>query len=114
MYRFTTSLIICALGLISLTYAGPAPVAPQRVVHFADLDITKADGAVALYNRLQAAAEAVCGPRENRDLVQAAAFKKCVQSSLSSAIVRLDRAMLTAYYRAHTEPNNTSMQLVNK
>jgi UrcA family protein len=115
MYRFTSSsLIIATLGLISLAHAAPVPDAPQMTVHFADLDLTKVDGAAVLYKRLRAAAETVCGPREDRDPAKAAAFKKCVQSALASAVMRVDRAELAAYYRAHAEPRNTSMRLANK
>lgn len=114
MYRFTSSLIISTLGLISLAHAAPVPDAPQMTVRFADLDLTKVDGAAVLYKRLRAAAETVCGPREDRDPAKAKAFKKCVQSALASAVIRVDRAELTAYYRAHAEPRNTSMQVANK
>jgi UrcA family protein len=114
MYRFTSTLIISTLGLTSLANAGPAPDAPQLTVHFADLDLTKTDGAAVLYKRLQAAAETVCGPREDRDPAKAVAFRKCVQSALASAVSRVDQPKLTAYYRAHTNARNTSMQLANK
>jgi UrcA family protein len=115
MYRITSSsLIIATLGLISLAHAAPVPDAPHMTVHFADLDLTKVDGAAVLYKRLQAAAETVCGPREDRAPAKAAAFKKCVQIALASAVTRVDRAELTAYYRAHAEPRNTTMQLANK
>jgi UrcA family protein len=114
MYRVTSSLVISTLGLISLANAGAVPDVPQMTVRFADLDLTKIDGAAVLYKRLQAAAETVCGPREDRDPAKQAAFKKCVQSALASAVTRVDRAELTAYYRAHAEPRNTSLQLANK
>jgi UrcA family protein len=114
MYRFTSSLIISTLGLISLAHAAQVPDAPQMTVHFADLDLTKVDGAAVLYKRLRAAAETVCGLREDRDLATATAFKKCVQSALASAVMRVDRAELTAYYRAHAEHRKSSMQLANK
>lgn len=114
MYRFTSSLIISALGLIPLVQAAPVSDAPQMTVHFADLDLTKADGAAVLYKRLRAAAQTVCAPREDRDPAKAAGFKKCVQSALASALMRVGRAELNAYYRAHAESRNTSMQFANK
>jgi UrcA family protein len=114
MYRVTSSLVISTLGLISLASAGAVPDVPQMTVQFADLDLTKTDGAAVLYKRLRAAAETVCGPREDRVPAKAAAFKKCVQSALASAVSRVDQPKLTAYYRAHTDARNTSMQLANK
>jgi UrcA family protein len=106
MYRFTRSIMIFASALIFLANAGHEPGTPHMVVHFADLDLAKTEGAVALYHRLYAAAEVVCGPREDRDLAKAAAFRKCVQSALASAVMKVDRAKLTTYYRAHRELRN--------
>ena len=114
MYRFTSSLIISTLGLTSLATAAPAPDAPHMMVHFADLDLTRNEGAAILYQRLRAAAETVCGPRQDRELAKAADFKTCVQSALASAVMTIDRPRVTAYYRAHNEPRNPSMQLANK
>jgi UrcA family protein len=114
MYRLTISLIISTLGLISIATAAPAPDAPQMVVHFADLDLTKTEGAVTLYQRLRAAAETICGPRQDREPAKAADFKKCVHSALASAEMTIDRAKLAAYYRAQNEPRNTSVQLADK
>lgn len=114
MHRFSSSFIISALGLMPLVHAAPVPEVPQMTVHFADLDLTKADGTAALYKRLRAAAQTVCGTREDRDPAKATDFKKCVQSALASAVMKVERAELTAYYRAHAEPRNTSMQFANK
>lgn len=102
MYRFTSTVIISALALAltQVACAGPALERPQVVVHFADLDLSRSQGAAVLYHRLRAAAETVCAPLDDRDLGRHIRFKECVQSALSTAVAEVDRAALTEYYRA--------------
>jgi UrcA family protein len=106
MYRLTSSITISVLALILFASARSEPDVPHVVVHFADLDLARIEGATTLYHRLHAAAEVVCWPRQERDLVTAAAFTKCVQGALANAVMRVDRASLTTYYRTHTELGN--------
>jgi len=112
MYRLTTTIIMFGLGLGSpLTYAAP----PQEVhfveVHFSDLDLTRSEGAAALYQRLGAAAKTVCASLDARDLASQMRFKECVQSAVGSAIAKIDRPVLTAYYKAHTNRGNATIQI---
>jgi UrcA family protein len=100
MYRLTSMVIISALALTCVAYAGPAPDRPQVVVHFADLDLSRSKGVAVLYQRLRAAAETVCAPLDDRDLVRHMRFKACVQSALNRAVAEVDRPALTEYHRA--------------
>jgi UrcA family protein len=100
MYRFTNTVIISALALTQVACAGPALDRPQVVVHFADLDLSRSQGAAVLYHRLRAAAETVCAPIDDRDLGSYVRFKECVQSALSTAVAEVDRPALTEYYSA--------------
>lgn len=100
MYRFTSTVIISALALTQVACAGPALDRPQVVVHFADLDLSRSQGAAVLYHRLRAAAETVCAPLDvDRDLGRHMKFKECVQSALSASVAEVDRPALTEYYR---------------
>jgi UrcA family protein len=114
MYRAISSLLVGALSLNSVVHAGPPSDSRQLVVHFADLDLTRIEGAIATYHRLQAAAETVCGPREDRDLVAAAAFRKCLQEAIAAAVVSVNRPTLTAYHRARSPARNTAVQIASK
>jgi UrcA family protein len=112
MYRLTTTMMIVALGLGSqLTHAAP----PQDVhfidVHFADLDLTRSDGAAVLYHRLKAAAETVCASLDSRDLASQMRFKGCVETAIGSAVAKVDRPALTAYYRAQFKGRNATFQI---
>ena len=99
MYRFTSMVIIAALALTCVAYAAPALDRPQVVVHFADLDLSRSQGAAVLYRRLRAAAETVCAALDDRDLGSHMRFKECAQSALCRAVAEVDRPALTEYYR---------------
>lgn len=112
MYRFTTTMMIVALSLGSqLTHAA----SPQDVhfidVHFADLDLTRSEGVAVLYQRLEAAAKSVCASLDARDLTSQAHFKGCVESAIDSAVAKVDRPALTAYYKARTNDRNAAIQI---
>jgi UrcA family protein len=100
MYRFTSTAITSALALTQVACAVPAPDRPQVVVHFADLDLSRSQGAAVLYHRLRAAAETVCAPLDDRELGRHMRFTECVQSALNTAVAKVDRPALSEYYRA--------------
>jgi UrcA family protein len=72
----------------------------QVLVHFADLDVTRVEGATTLYHRLQNAAKSVCSEDNTRDLASAIRVKACESNSISAAVTQINRPTLTAYYRA--------------
>jgi UrcA family protein len=97
MYRFTTTMTIFALALgFQSGHAAPPQNVPSVVVHFADLDLSRSEGATVLYQRLKGAAETVCAPIDDRR------FKPCVQNAISTAVAKVDKPALTAYYEAKT------------
>lgn len=99
MYRFTSMVMIFALALMCVAHAGPAPDRPQVVVRLADLDLSRSQGAALLYQRLRAAAEAVCARLDDDQLGRHMAFKSCVQGAIGRAVAGVDRPALTAYHR---------------
>ncbi|HEY6923001.1 MAG TPA: UrcA family protein [Steroidobacteraceae bacterium] len=112
MYRITTMLMIIGLGLgCRLSAAAP----PQDVhfidVHFADLDLTRSDGAAVLYQRLEASAKTVCASLDARDVASQMRFRECVETAIGSAVAKVDRAALTALYKARANGRNTAIQI---
>jgi UrcA family protein len=112
MYRLTTAISIITLGLGSqLTYSA----LPQDVhfveVRFSDLDLTRSEGAAVLYERLHAAAKTACASLDARDLASQMRFKDCVQTGVGSAVAKIDRPVLTAYYKAHTNGRHAAIQI---
>jgi len=115
MYRFTTTMMILALALgFQSAHAAPPQTGPAVVVHFADLDLSRGEGATVLYQRLQGAAETVCAPLDDRELARHMRFKACVQSAISTAVAKVDQPALTAYHENKTNGRNTIIQIAQK
>jgi UrcA family protein len=115
MYRFTTTMMIFALALgFQSAHAAPPQDVPSVVVHFADLDLSRSEGATMLYQRLKGAAETVCAPLDDRDLARHKHFMACVQSAISSAVAKVDQPALAAYYEAKTKTRNATIQIAQK
>jgi UrcA family protein len=83
---------------------------PRSVtVRFGDIDTTNPQGAAALYRRLKSAAASVCQDLEpGKELVRVPLYINCIQTALSTAIVKVDRPALTAYAAAHGVPTGDS------
>lgn len=113
MYRFATTMmtVALALGFQSAHAFGPQP-GPPVVVHFADLDLSRSQGAAVLYQRLKVAAETVCFPfDDDLTLARQRIYKACVQSAISTAVAKVHRPALTAYYEANTTARNGTTQI---
>ena len=99
----TKTAIVSALGaaLLSLSIgAAERPQVPQRVVKFADLDLTRGAGVAALYARIQAAAAEVCEPVIARDLASASYARTCTAAAIGRAIADVNVPQLTSYHMA--------------
>jgi UrcA family protein len=115
MNRFTTTMMISALGLGSqLANAAPPQDPPTVIVRCADLDRTHSQGVTVLYQRLKTAAETVCASQNGRDLGSQTRYKMCRQSALGGAVAKVDQPALTAYYRAMFVGGNATIQIAQK
>ena len=116
MNRLSTLMMITALFLAFQAARGAEPSdVPAVEVHYADLDLTRSAGIAALYGRLKSAAETACGYfAATRDLEIAARTRECVHTALMTAVAKVDRPALSAYYRAHSDPRNAPAQVANK
>jgi UrcA family protein len=115
MYRFTTTMMIFAVALgFQSAHAAPRENVLSVVVHFADLDLSRSEGATVLYQRLKGAAEAVCAPLDDSNLSRHMSFKACVQTAISTAVAKVDQRALTAYYEAKTNGRNAAIQIAQK
>jgi len=115
MYRFTTTMMIFALPLgCQAAHAAPPQGVPTVVVHFADLNLSRSEGAAVLYQRLKGAAETVCAPLDDRDVVRHMSHKACVHSAISTAVAKIDQPAMTAYYAAKTNGRNATIQITQK
>lgn len=88
--------LLLAGAASSASAAGPVR---QITVSYADLDLSRTEGAETLYRRLRAAARQVCGPDEARELARRAAWKECVDRAVAEAVRTVDRDALKAVHR---------------
>jgi UrcA family protein len=116
MNRFTTVIAIFALALIQQTAHASAPTDELRTVtvRFADLDLDHMPGAAAMYHRLKYAAEQACSPLQGRDLASQSRFGRCTKESVAASIAKVDRPMLTQYYRSIVDRSNGPVFLAKK
>jgi UrcA family protein len=81
-----------ALGACTDAYAADTSTVPglefaQRTVKFADLDLTHAAGAEALYARIRSAARQVCAP----------SMRPCIDQAIARAVADVNAPLLTSY-----------------
>jgi UrcA family protein len=74
-------------------------------VRFADLDISKLEGAKQLYSRLRYAARVVCQPLETAYLWHSDQYETCMSKAIADAVARVDRPLLSQYHLSRTKSN---------
>jgi UrcA family protein len=107
----TLSLIAAAalsIAVISAAHAAVPDVAPSVSIHYGDLDLSRAEGAASLYNRLNSAAKSVCHELETSHLqVQYAA---CIDHAIKTAVTQINRSSFSEYVAARaTSPRNINV-----
>ena len=68
--------------------------APAQVVRYDDLDLSDSTGARVLYERIETAAEQVCGPVRAHD-VSHAWVRPCIRRAVAKAVSDVDEPTLT-------------------
>lgn len=107
------ALRIAALGLMIAGAAAAADgpgrsASPQgdaltTVVRYGDLDLSRDEGARALYARLRAAASRVCEPLDSRDLRFQQLQAECYQKALSDAVRQSGSERLAVLHSGRNE-----------
>jgi UrcA family protein len=100
MNNLITLAAIAALSTLTLSVAkaDTDPTRRSQTVQFADLDPTNIHGVASLYQRIKSAAKNVCHElRPDRGLNGSQLYARCVQETLSNALVEIHRPALTAY-----------------
>jgi UrcA family protein len=67
-----------------------------------DLDLTTHAGVATLYQRIRNAARSACGPVDSALTEEKAAWDRCVDEAIGSAVAKVGSAKLTEYYLAKT------------
>jgi UrcA family protein len=97
---FTALVLAAGTALAGVGAQATAFDRPQtRVVHYGDLDLSTDRGIRTLYRRIEIAARAVCGEAERPEsLLPTASFRSCTAGAIDSAVAKISRPALTAYY----------------
>ena len=89
-------LMITAWACTLAVTAGADESLPSKTVRYSDLDISKPEGAKALYQRIRAAARHVCDLSIGGDAVLRVAEKACVDTAIDNAVRKVDAPALTS------------------
>jgi UrcA family protein len=81
------------------------------VVRFSDLDVSKIEGAKALYVRLRVAANIVCEPLESASTWGYARHNACMDKAIADAVASVNRPLLSQYHQLRTQGDKTPVQL---
>ncbi len=99
---------VASASLVSLAIMSPSYAADEspepRTVQFADLDLSKEEGAAALFLRIRRAARTVCERHNSRELARQRRYIDCIDFAISNAVARVDEPMLTEYFAKHSVP----------
>ena len=113
----TVILSALAAGYATIGAAADTTDVPQVVVKFGDLNLSSPQGANKLYNRLAAAAQAVCKSFavDNRDLGAQARVNACLHRAIADAVTKVGQPELFAIYNAKNgTPPRTALMSQNR
>jgi UrcA family protein len=96
--------------ILGLTSAGASPAAladrdvtRRAVVTYADLDLSRVEGATTLYRRVQRAARGVCKPEDPFFYVEGRRARgECYRLTVADAVARANNPLLTTLHRGET------------
>lgn len=75
----------------------------SMTVQYGDVDLSNPQGIEALYHRLRAAAEKVCGPEKHHRLISVRlAWQECYASTIDEAVAFVEQPTLTQLHFAET------------
>jgi UrcA family protein len=103
-------IVLAVLGgsfLTGTAMAGPPDSGVrQQTVKFADLNLDRPEGIIALYTRLHSAASKVCDGDPK--------FRSCVADSIQRAVTSVGNSKLTAYYSAKIGRPTSNLAAANE
>ena len=108
----SAALVFAAQGAMAADSINMSYTQLSETVSYADLDVNKAEGAQALYNRLNRAAKNVCAPLRDRDLKRIQEHRSCVSEAIANAVGEVNQPLLTQHHKSRGD--ETSPAIVAK
>jgi UrcA family protein len=109
---FRRSIATATAGVVFSTFAAlsiAGSYEPLEVtVNFADLDVSRPEGAIVLYHRIRSAAEQVCAPMEALGLGAALQLDACIDKAVANAVNTVNRPALFAVMSAKRKTSPTA------
>jgi UrcA family protein len=93
------ALLLCgaiALCTLQVTAQAADDALPSKRVSYADLDLSKPEGAKVLYSRIAAAAKQVCAQSGYKDLGAMQRENGCVDHAINNAVKKVGSPALSA------------------
>jgi UrcA family protein len=81
----------------------------QYVVRFADVDLSRIDGAMTVYGRIRQAASAVCESLDSRVLGLMEKHRACVNQAIADAVASINRPLLSQYHQLRTKGDKAAL-----
>jgi UrcA family protein len=100
--RYTLTMMLVASLSAGAAATAAADEAPQRTVHFADLNPNLSAGAAALYSRIRIAAAQVCERVNASALSSVASAHRCMDQAIARAVADVNTPALSGYYMTKT------------
>jgi UrcA family protein len=100
--RCVVAIVTCSVAALSNAAVAADWVGdvPTVTVSYADLNVDHSEGAATLYRRIRVAAKDVCSFLEGRDPDKVLLWEQCMHKAIADAVAKVDKPVLTAYYRA--------------
>jgi UrcA family protein len=99
------SALLCTAALMA-TGAVAAPQAEDSIhLSYVTTDLSRPEGAKALYWHIQRAARLVCHAPDVRDLPAWEVYQRCYDRAVDNAVEQVGASALTALHRSKTQRN---------
>jgi UrcA family protein len=94
--------VLCAAAV--LTTPSGAQENNSLPVQYGDLDLSRPEGVLKLYKRIEFAAQRVCETYASTELERRQAYLKCYSKAVDDAVRKVGSDPLTAMYLSRTRP----------
>jgi UrcA family protein len=104
MNKLNTLITLATLAFAFVTLpaqAADSTITKSTTVKFADLDLSKPEGARTLYTRIQAAARQVCSPANLPGVVAKQNYRQCYDKAVNDAVGAVNRPLLSALHHTN-------------
>jgi UrcA family protein len=110
----TTTIAVRAMtiALAAVIGCGAAQASNERhqyVVRFADVDLSRIDGAMTVYGRIRQAANSVCESLDSRVLGLMEKHRACVNQAVADAVASINRPLLSQYHQLRTKGDKAAL-----